>query len=322
MIFSHIRSARILSIVGIFGTLLAGPRVHSPRSPERLVAEAPIWGPKDAKDGRAFLRVTMYGHVVTVVVNFTEDRDLTIATAPLARLGITPFQTTRLDSLRIGPAWYTDIPLNVIDDPDWTQTAPAGLPPVVGVMSGRFLAAHYDLVYDFPGRRVQLYRASPAVGPRARPWLPPKFTATDCARLRPVPPIAGAFTGMAATLDGTPVTGVLEMIPYGGETYHDEKMNGAAFAALKLPATSPRVGPMRDAPGMFNGALAKDEVGGVHVRVGGRTLFTGPVKVFPNLEVDDGLPPNTPVVLLNLMTIRHLVLFNSASSGRVCLRAP
>lgn len=291
-------------------------------SAPHLVAEIPLATPEQSKHGVAFLPVTMYGHRVTMAVDFIQDHDLTVSTAALARLNVSPFQTTHLDSLQIGSDLYQNLPLDVIDDPDWTMDAPPGLPPVVGIMSGRFLAARYDLVYDSPGQRVQLYAFPAKEGKRSEAWLPPKFVAGDCGRMIEVPAIAGAFTGMDLQIDGHHVTGVLEMFRFGGEHYHDEKMNAGAFAALGLPSQSPRIGPMRDSPGEFNGAVAKDEVSDVQVRIGKRTLFTGPLKVFPNLEVDSGLPEGTPVVLLNLVTIRHLVLFNGISSGRVCLRTP
>jgi len=48
------------------------------------------------------------------------------------------------------------------------------------------------------------------------------------------------------------------------------------------------------------------------------------VRIFPVLDVDQEqrVPPQTPVMLMSLTTIRDVVLFNSVSSGQVCLSKP
>ena len=222
---------------------------------------------------------------MTLVVDFNSDAStLGLVPTAVASQGDTlPPAVTQLDALTIGTDVLHHVPLELLTGPHWdgAQTLP---------------------------QRVQLY-AFPTHPVAARDvWLPPGFTPADCGRMVPLAPGDLTLTGMALQLDGHPVTGVLEMMPYGSETNRDEKMNVVAFHTLGLSEQSSR--------------LQDGRVTRVHLTIGHNNFWTGSVKVFPHLEVEDGLAPQTPVMLLNLTTIRDLVLFNSTSGGLVCLRTP
>jgi hypothetical protein len=192
---------------------------------------------------------------------------------------------------------------------------------VVGIVGVHFMNERYDLLYDFPNRRVQLYAwPATATAQQKNAWLPANMKPADCGPMVNIPPGAATFTGMTVTLDGKPVTGVIEMMPYGDEVTHDEKMNQGAFDALQLPANSPRIEPLPGGQSFeWHGKPVDKQVTGVHIAIGKNAFWTGPVKLFPILDVEAGLPPNTSVMLLNLVTIRKHVLFNSVSSKRVCI---
>ncbi|HXC25573.1 MAG TPA: hypothetical protein VNU46_06635 [Gemmatimonadaceae bacterium] len=286
----------------------------SDSTPERLVAEAPIWGANNAFRGYAFLPVSIHGHAATVVIDLTCTQcDLSLSTAALAQLGVTVADTTAttFDELTVGTDTPRQVPLTLIRKATWHIAGPPQLPPVVGLVGVHFVTTHYDLLYDFPNRRVRLY-ALPAP-PRAPQsgWLPPGFTPADCGRMIPIPPGAADFTGFEMHLDGHPVTGVLEMGPY------TPKMNRAAFDLLQVPTPSPRLHAV--APGATDGGRPVLANVDVQLSVGTKVLGTGLVEVLPHLDVQAVLPPGTPVMLWNLSMLRGVVFFNAMSSGRVCL---
>jgi hypothetical protein len=291
--------------------------------PQRLVAEAPIWGPQQGAEGYAYLPVTLQGHAVAVVVNLRWTRgDLSLSPAALMRAGIPLPDTmaTSLDSLRIGTDLQRDVPWSRIKNANWSADSPPHFPSVVGVVGVHFLTTHYDVLYDFPGRSVHLYAfPSHPVQPREA-WMPPGFTPNDCGRMIPIPPGAATFTGVAMQVDGHPVTGVLEM----GLYY--PKMNQAALAALQLPADSPRIDSIPAdvlAPGYTHGGHpVTQQVMNVHLTVGSHTFWAGPVQIFPVVDVETLLSPHTPVMLLNLSNIQQAMLFNATSSGQVCIGEP
>jgi hypothetical protein len=195
------------------------------------------------------------------------------------------------------------------------------MPTVVGIVGVHFLTTHYDLLYDFPARRVQLYElpAKHPVAP-ADAWLPPGFTSADCGPMVTVPPGAATFTGVKMQLDGHPVTGVLEMGPY------QEKMNNEALNAMDLSENSPRVQPIPAGtlpPGYSHqGYVITKQVPDVHMTIGHNTFWTGPVQIFPVLDVQELLTSTPPVMLMNLSTIRKVRLFNATSSQQVCVATP
>jgi hypothetical protein len=313
---------RVLSFtLGLCGVLAYGAAVGARAltaqpAPERVVASAPIWGANNGRNGYAFLPVHIQGHAATIVINLNCTKcDLSLSTAALAKVGVTlanPAATT-FDSLTIGTDVQRHIPLQVIPKPSWSVPGPDSMPTVVGIVGVHFLTTRYDLLYDFPGRRVQLY-ALPAKHPVAptHAWLPPGFTAADCGRMVTVPPGAATFTGVEMQLDGHPVTGVLEMGPY------IPKMNALAFKTLGLPTPSPRVTP--GAPGATDGGhVVVANVADVAMTVGKHMFGTWKTEVLQELDVQELLAPNTPVMLMNLTMLRKVRLFNAVSSGQVCI---
>jgi hypothetical protein len=291
--------------------------------PEPLVAEAPIWGANNGFKGYAFLPVTIRGHAATVVLNLNcTECDLLLSTAALARIGVTWPQTTatHLNTLVIGTDVQRNVPLTVTTKPNWSVPGPEALPPVIGTVGVHFLTTRYDIEYDFPHRRVRLYAIPPKPVAPSKAWLPAGFTLTDCGRMIPIPPGAGTFTGVEMQLDGHPVTGVLEMGPY------QEKMNNAALQAMGLTEHSSRVQPIPAGtlpPGYSHqGYVITKQVPEVHLRVGTHTFWTGPVQIFPVLDVEELLTSTTPVMLMNLSTLRKVRLFNATSSQQVCIATP
>lgn len=320
MMNTFIRASLALPAVALLSSHPAIP-TRAPTA-QQLVAEAPIWGANGGENGYAFLPVMVHGHAGTIVINLNDEGDLALSPNALSKIGVTLTATDKLDALTIGKDVQHDVPLRIIQKPTWSVSAPDGAAPVVGIVGVHFLMTHYDILYDFPHRRVRLY-AFPSHATARAVWLPPEVKATDCSKLIPIPPGAATFTGMEVKLDGHPVTGVIEMMPYGSDDNGDEKMNDGAVKALALPDNSPRIEPIPgQQPFQWHGRDVKDRVTDVHISIGGNTFWTGPVKIFPILDVEAGLPPNTSVMLLNLTTIHHQVLYNSNSGARVCMSAP
>jgi hypothetical protein len=316
----------VLSQVSLVGSSVTRlPITRSPGPTQRLVAEAPIWGTNRPKNGKAFLPVTIDGHQVTLMIDPNDMGKVALFSAGLSRAGVSLSDTaTRLPALTLGTDVLRDLPIQINDDPLWRVRHPDGMGEAVGVIGGHFLASHYDLLYDFPHHRVRLYAFAAEKDDNGSASLPPEVHASDCGTLIPLPPNAPAFAAMEVQLDGHPVTGVIEWQPYidslnGG---HDEKMNTDAFTALGLPAQSPRIQSIPGPHPVWAGQPVKDEVSDVHITVGQHTVWTGPVKIFSTFEVNRFLPPQTPVMLLNLTTISRLVLFYSSNGGKVCLNNP
>ena len=178
------------------------------------------------------------------------------------------------------------------------------------------LPAHISCTAPKPERLVQLYALPPHPVPPRDAWLPPKFKPTDCGKLISIPPGAETFTGVEMKLDGHPVTGVLEMGPY------QEKMNQAATDAVGASRLQPIPAGTLPPGYSHNGYAITQQVPNVHLTVGANNFWTGPVQLFPVLDVESMLPPKTPVMLMNLSTIQNVMLFNAVSSGQVCISAP
>ena len=303
--------------MALLGASPVSPARQGPAAPERLVAEAPIWGSNNGSNGYAFLPVTIHGKKGTLAINLNcTECDVALSTAALGKIGVTlAGSSSTLDALRIGPDVQRNVPLRIIPKPTWSVPGPDSLPPVVGIVGVHFLTTHYDILYDFPHRIVRLYAIPPKpVSPKTA-WFPSGFKPTDCGKMVHVPPGAETFTGVEMQLDGHPVTGVLEMGPY------QEKMNQAATNAVGTSRLQP-IPPGTLPPGYsHNGYTITQQVPDVHMTIGQNTFWTGPVQLFPVLDVESVLPggASTPVMLMNLSTIRGLALFNATSSNQVCV---
>jgi hypothetical protein len=314
-----LNTALVLPTMGLIGALHHNTAPATQPEPQRLVAEAQIWadttpvpyGPYTVTppdQGYAYLPVTIHGHTATICIMLNKSSGLTLSTTALAQMGVTLTDTTQLDSITIGSSDVQHkVPITINRTPNWTMSKPGAAPTVIGSAGVKFITAHYDVLYDFSGRRLRLY-AFPAHPMGTHAWLPSGLKPSDCGRLIPIIPVGTAgFTAMEVGLDGRSVTGVLEMEPYD----NDEKMNQEAFEAMKLPAQSPRIQPV---PGE-----GKNQVMDVHITVGSDTVWTGPVKVFSELQIARRFPPKTPIMLINLGTIKNIAVFNSISSNKVCL---
>ena len=281
-------------------------------TPEGLVAEAPIWGPNDAQNGYAYLPVTMHGKAATLVIDLNCDKcDVTVGNDVLTAAGFPALNAPAIDEMTIGKEVHRDIPVTIYAKLGQIASPP-NIAPLVGSVGVHFLTTHYDIVYDFPNRRVRLYAlpAKPVAAKQA--WLPEGFTPADCGPMIDVPLGAGAFTGVAMKIDGRPVTGVLEMGPY------IPKMTKAAYTLLELSATSTRVQPSK--PGNQDGAFA--QVSGVQMMVGTKVFSTWDTEVVEEVGASQALPDHPPVMLMNLSMLRKVMLFNAISSHQVCLVTP
>jgi len=313
------RTAVALPAVSLLGVALPQAASAAFQAPEPLVAEAPMWRDENAFMRYPFLPVTIRGKAAMLQIDLENEGSLTLSTAGLTQLGVTLADTTtRLDSLGIGPVVERNVSVQLIPD---AMPGPPDRPPVVGI-AGVELINHYDVLYDFPKRRVRLYQGPKQTTTAGAAWLPPEIKLTDCGRRIPLPPGAGTFTGVEMQLDGHPVAGVLEIAPY------QDKMNQAAVTAMGLTDSSSRIQPIPDGtlpPGYsHNGYVITKQVPDVHMTVGSHMFFTGPVQIFPVLDVEERgvVKPHTPVMLMSLSTIRDVVLFNSVSGGQVCLSKP
>jgi hypothetical protein len=280
-------------------------------APETLVAEAPIWGANDAQDGYAYLPVTVHGHATTLLVDLTCTKcDINLGADAVAAAGIPEIKAATLDSMTIGTDVQHNLPITILTSLGPLPTPP-NTPPIIGSVGVNFLTTHYDILYDFPHRRVRLY-AMPAKKVAAeQAWLPDGFSPASCGPMISIPAGAGTFTGMQMKIDGHPVTGAIEMGPY------IPKMNEAAFKLLGLPDKSSRV--QLAEPGEVDGHPIVARVSGVEMMVGTKVFGTWDNEVLEEVDVQSLLPNNPPVMLMNLSMLRDVILFNSTSSQQVCI---
>ena len=299
------RFAVVLPAMGLLGYSSTGISTVASPEPEKLVAEIPIHE-NDRGDVTYFLPVTIQGHAATIILELTPWGDLGLSPEALKQLGVTLTDTTQLDSLTVGTVTEHHVALQ---SPYWRVDlsklqAPPNLPPVIGAAGVKFMS-RYDVLYDYPSHKVRLYAASKhPVNPRDA-WLPPGIKPTDCGRMVHVPPGAGTYTGVEMQLDGHPVTGVLEMISSG------EKINQAAVTAMGVPDSSLRIQPVN--------SLFK-ELQNIHMTIGSNMFWKGSAIIY-EMAVGE-LLPNKPIILISLSTIDKVVLFNSNSSGQVCVGKP
>ena len=311
MFFSLTALTSLTSLM-LAATLGHGPGTPRDSVPEPLVAEAQIWGPNNAFDGRAYLPVNLHGHPATLVIDlYSPVSDVLLGADALAAAGIPVPVGNSLDSMTMGSTVQHQVPIGVVSNLGTVPTPP-NTAPVIGAIGGHFLSTHYDVLYDFPHRVVRLY-APPAnpVTPKTA-WLPPEVTPADCGQMVDIPAAAGAFTGVRIKLDGHPAIGAIEM----GPTYI--KMNQAAFALLGVPSTSPRLTPITDDPSAAP-AGATQYVTGVQVTVGGNQYAPGEIQIWPQVDAGQLLPNQPPVLLMNLSTLRTIPLYTARSSRQVCL---
>lgn len=280
--------------------------------PEQLIAEAPIWGANDAQQGYAYLPVTADGHPATLLIDLTcTVCDLKLGSDALKAAGVAEPDAATWDKLTIGSAPQHHVPILLYTSLGNVPTPPNAA-PIIGTAGVHFLTTRFDVLYDFPHRVVRLYALPSKTVRAATAWLPPGFTKNDCGKMVHIPPGAGTFTGVAMKIDGHPVTGVLEMGPYW------PKINAAAFHRMGLTPDSARVVAATDPESDNSGNPLKHQVNDVHLAVGTHPFWTGFVQVFPELSVEQLLAPKTPVMLMNLSTIRDVAVFNSTSSNQVC----
>lgn len=88
VLLRQVTSASTILLVHLSPTVSQPTPKHSSRQPQpqpqRLVAEAPIWGKNDGNNGYAFLPVTLQGKKAIVVINLNCTRcDLEFSTAAL-----------------------------------------------------------------------------------------------------------------------------------------------------------------------------------------------------------------------------------------------
>lgn len=276
-------------------------------------------GGNNVRKGYVFLPVKLHGHATMLMIDLNcMACDVQLSTAALTRVGTTPPATdaTTLDTLTIGTDVQRHVPISVISQPDWTIHGPENTVPVIGTVGVHFLTTHYDMLYDFPGRRVRLY-ALPAKAPVAskNAWLPEGFKPTDCGPMVDVSPGAATFTGVKMRINDHPVTGVLEMGPYY------PKMNERALQALGAPANVPSIHLTVPTP-IYGDHVLIARVDKVEMTIRTHIFGAWNSEVLRELDVQQLLPPNTPIMLIDLSMLRNVMLFNAVSSRQVCVAAP
>jgi hypothetical protein len=307
----HSRNVLLSSAV-LLGVVYAGT-LSAQGQEEKLIATAQIWGGKNGFKGYSFLPVKIHGKDATIVIDLTCSKcDLELSDAALAKLGIT--STAQTESLTIGSVTEKDIPVKRNSKPNWSVSKPKTMAPVVGIVGVHFMQ-RFDVVYDYPRRRVQLYQIAKQPPNITQAWLPTGFTPGDCGKMISIPPDSGIFTGFEMKIDGHPVTGALEMGPYL------PKMNEVAFRTLELPENSPRVQPA-EPDAMDGNHMIMAHVTDVAMTIGQHMFGKWDNEVLDALEVQELFPENTPIVLVNLSMLRDVVLFNGMSSKQVCIAKP
>ena len=321
---SNIFSLALLAILGAPRYVVAqtdttpagsGRTSVSRTAAEQVVAEAPIWGPNNGSNGFAYLPVTVHGHQGTLVIDLTCTAcDLKLGADALQTAGIPVPNATTWDALTIGPVVQHHVPITVFPSLG-NVPAPPNVAPIIGSVGVHFLTTHYDILYDFPHRIVRLY-APPEkpVSPKTA-WLPPGFTSADCGKMVHIPPGAGTFTGVKMKINGHAVTGALEMGPYY------PKMNARALQALGSSTNLPKVH-LTDPTPIYGNHMLIANVDSVEMTVGTRMFGAWNTQVLQEIDVQTLLPPNTPIMLMNLTMLRDVAVFNAKSSGQVCFAKP
>lgn len=279
--------------------------------PEKLIAEAPIWGPNDARNGYAYLPVSVQGHAGTLVIDLNCTKcDLKLGADALQTAGISVPRTSSWEGLTIGSTLQHHVPIFVFQSLGNVPTPP-NTAPVIGSVGVHFLTTHFDILYDFPRRVVRLYAFPSKSGTSKTGWLPAGFTPADCGKMVHIPPGAATFTGVEMQIDGHPVTGALEMGPYY------PKMNERALRTLGAPADLPQVH-MTDPTPIYGNHTLIANVDSVRMTVGTHMFGAWNAQVLREIDVQQLLPPDTPVMLMNLTMLQNVAVFNSTSSNRVC----
>jgi hypothetical protein len=320
----------------------AARNVTAPR--DSLVAEATI---HNVQMGRGdweyiYLPVTIHGHPGTAVLDLGANVGLAYLRSTAASVGLGAqvqqldsigtlmragqlsqeqlLKKTRLasvlDSMTIGTAVERDIMLVPLE---LTIPVPTGMPPYVGIVGNQVLR-HYDLLFDGPAQRVQLYASglqSPASPGAAPPWLPTGLTPADCL---PMPPMRGGRAGfitLPLQVDGHAVQGYFD----SGSRY--TIMNMAAGRLLGLTQHAPNVQLIPDSLATMypvGGGRDKYLVTGLQVQVGSHPITALPVRIAT--RIPSGIPDSTPQLMLGLDALRDRLLFVSYPTGQVCLSAP
>jgi len=299
----------------LFGATL--PALAVAQQPEPLVAEATIWGENDeGSSGHAYLPATIQGKAVTLLVDLENNGTLQLSAGALSRVGVTlPAGSTQLDSLTMGKFVDRQIPLELAPAPDWAEAAPPNFAPVVGYAGTEFVK-RYDALYDFPNMRLRLYQGPSQSAKASAAWLPPGTKPSDCGKMiRIPPPNAGTFTAVEMQINGHPVTGVLEMGPYR------PKMNEFALKALTATTDGPKIHTTDPTP-IYGDHTLIGNVDQLEMTTGSHMFGAWDTEVLLEVDVQQFLKPNTPVMLMNLSMLRAVTVFNSMSSNQVCFSTP
>jgi hypothetical protein len=275
------------------------------------VADAVIWEVGQDQP-QVYLPVTLHGHPGTLLIHFFQASvKLLLSPAALAQAGVTAGGT--LDSLTIGTTTVRNLSLSTFA---FSEEAPPGLPPVIGIAGNEFLDG-YDIVVDGPAHRVRLYAPSSASsgrGPAALgAGLPPGVQAADCVPTRPMPE---GHKGFAIQANGHPITATMQTAA-GGLTI----MNLVAAKALGLTQHSPNVRQVPDSlqtlayQGVPNKYVAAD----IHLTLGRYQFRDDPLYILARTPLQP--TETTPSMELTFANLLDQVFVQSNSTGQVCLAA-
>ncbi|MHB2034936.1 MAG: hypothetical protein ACYCVE_16440 [Gemmatimonadaceae bacterium] len=292
----------------------SGWRPPTTAAAEVRVAQARVVNmtPGKASGDKVVLPVVVDGDSVSMMLDVgTVETILNPALNPAS--GVKPAST--IDSLVIGSTVQRNVPVQYanivapIPIPD--------LPPLRGVI-GTSMLSHYDLLFDAPARRVDLY-APPPLGPASpvpvNAWYPAGITAADCSPL----------VSRGARAPG--IVGV-DDVRANGQPMHSIFDSGAQPTIMNIPAAR-ALGITRHSPGVQllppdsslaypgTGPMRNYEVTGLHVRVGIRTLTAGPAIIVQ--RIPEYFDENLPELDLGLDAFRDRKLFVSYSTGQVCV---
>ena len=278
-------------------------------TPPTLVAEAVI-----AK--YVFLPVTLHGKVVTLLLDLGTNGDLILAQRALDRLDISLTSNT-LDSLEIGKDVARNIPVEMLrGDVPFDGAPPPGFPPVIGYIGTKTLW-RYDLLFNGPAHRVQLYRYASrfprAVPLRSAEWFPRGITKTDCVSLTVVHDSSDHTVSFPLQVNGHTIPSFLDS---GSD---ETTINLPAASILGFRESDPSVHLLpQDSTQSYPsiGPMKVWEWTGMRVTVAGKTLSVPDFRVAEHIPAPD---ETLPELDLGLTAIRDRLLWISYSMDRVCV---
>ena len=318
---------------------------------EPLIAEAVLRRKPNDRGNFYYLPATIQRHRVSLILDTGAEGNFLLDPKALASAGIQPSTDSdgsTLIQIAIGASAESPVNIEMRDDFGGAAWTPSGLPPTVGLIGAGWLAAHYDLMFDGPARRVRLYRRPPppsdtaaVPGPR-QTWLPPGLTPADCMPMRRERDVNNPyddndqFVHLWLGVNGHLVPGIFD----SGSDYVVVNVAAATQGGITKHTQHLRRLPDDSIDRYANGVLRAFEYevpAGVTLTLGARSLTATPLRILsrlnPSKEQLQALFAHTPVpstvprdsiptAIIGKEVVRDQLLLISYSTQHVCLSAP